>query len=189
MISNMMTMNIGDINPLIVTIFNLMGVWPIILACILLFDREKRPVPAWPFVIGTFFLGSYVLLPYLGLRRSQPVFSGTRTRFIKIIDSRITGICVLIVTLVMLIWGLTGADWADFREMWRSNMFINVMSIDFAILCLFFPFVLPDDMARRDWDCPALLEILFLLPMIGAAIYLAARPPVKEEDIRKEYDE
>ncbi len=181
MISAMMSMNIGGINPLIIAVFNLMGVWPIIFACLLLFDREKKPAPAWPFIVGSFALGSFAILPYLGLRHAQPKFIGARTRLIRIIDSRITGVIILSITAAMMLWGLVNADWPGFCEIWASSMFINVMTVDFILLCLIFPFTLPDDISRRNWNCPGWLKVVFMLPMIGAALYLAIRPPAPEE--------
>ena len=55
-------------NPLIVALFNLMGIWPLVYCCVLFADGRGQPVRAWPFAIGSMVLGAFVLLPYLALR-------------------------------------------------------------------------------------------------------------------------
>ena len=86
------------LNPLVVALFNLMGLWPIAFASLLLWDGHlrrsaardataeqehspdsqnaavrnsipARPIPAWPFVAASFGLGAFAILPYLALRQ------------------------------------------------------------------------------------------------------------------------
>lgn len=57
-------------NPIFYSLFNLMGVYPAIYAALLVpGGRSANGVPAYPFVIGSFFLGAFALLPYMALVR------------------------------------------------------------------------------------------------------------------------
>lgn len=58
----------GTVNPIFVAIFNLLGVYPALFASFLLPGAKKQPVPAWPFVYGSFALGFFAAGPYLALR-------------------------------------------------------------------------------------------------------------------------
>jgi hypothetical protein len=65
--------NWDGINPAIVALFNLMGLWPLIYACLALADGHGQRAIAWPFVLGSFGLGAFSLLPYLVWRQPNPV--------------------------------------------------------------------------------------------------------------------
>ncbi|MDJ0606727.1 MAG: DUF2834 domain-containing protein, partial [Microcystis sp. M53602_WE12] len=41
-----------DINPLIIALFNLMGVWPIIYTSLLIIDGRDQKIIAWPFAFA-----------------------------------------------------------------------------------------------------------------------------------------
>ena len=59
-------------NAYIVSLFNLMGVFPCIYACILASDGRGQKVPAWLFAALSFFVGAFALLPYFALREPNP---------------------------------------------------------------------------------------------------------------------
>ena len=53
---------------MVVVLFNLMGLWPVVYASLALSDGRDQAVSAWPFVVGSFGLGAFALMPYLALR-------------------------------------------------------------------------------------------------------------------------
>ncbi|HMV69325.1 MAG TPA: hypothetical protein PKA64_20960, partial [Myxococcota bacterium] len=55
-------------DPAIVAHFQMMGVWPLAWAVLLRRDLRARPLPAWPFVLGSMALGALALLPWFVLR-------------------------------------------------------------------------------------------------------------------------
>ena len=55
------------------------------------------------------------------------------------------------------------------------------MSLDFCLLCLLFPTLLGDDMARRGLTDKRIFWAVSLVPLLGAIAYLALRPPVIEQ--------
>lgn len=56
------------INPAVVALFNAMGLWPMVYAAVALGESHGQPRRAWPFVVGSFAVGAFALLPYLALR-------------------------------------------------------------------------------------------------------------------------
>lgn len=168
------------INPLIVALFNLMGIWPLIYSCLLFIDGTEQKIPAWPFALGSFGVGAFALLPYLALRQPQPTWNGGKNWLLKILDSRWTGAVLSLATLALLAYGLGGGDWSAFAQQWQTNRFIHVMSLDFCLLCLLFPALLGDDLARRGIQTPQWFWPVALIPLLGPLAYLCLRPPLTQ---------
>ncbi|HEY9605035.1 MAG TPA: DUF2834 domain-containing protein [Allocoleopsis sp.] len=166
------------INPLIIALFNIMGIWPFIYSCLVFIDGRQQKIPAWPFAAGSFGVGAFALLPYLALRQPNQEFTGSKSLFLKVLDSRWLGVALTLGTLVLLGFGLLQGDWGDFIQQWQTNRFIHVMSLDFCLLCLLFPTLLGDDMARRGWKNSSLFWVVALLPLLGPVLYLCIRPPL-----------
>lgn len=176
LIQHLVTGQIQGINPLIVALFNILGIFPVIYACVLLIDGRMQKIRAYPFVLGSFATGAFAVLPYLALREPNGEFKGQKTWLLQVLDSRWVGGGVTIAAILLLFFGFTQGDWADFVLQWQTSRFIHVMSLDFCLLCLLFPFILKDDMARRGWNNLSLFWAVSLVPFLGAAIYLLMRP-------------
>ncbi|MEL7141569.1 MAG: DUF2834 domain-containing protein [Cyanobacteria bacterium J06643_4] len=177
------------LNPAIVALFNLMGIWPMIYACLALPDGIGQKLPAWPFVVGSFGVGAFALLPYLALR--QPISTtlggtktteGAKTTLIKLIDSVWTGRAIALGSLILLAYGLTQGNWSDFAQQWQTSQFIHVMSLDFCMLCAVVSPLVKSDMAKRNFDNPLLFWCAALIPLLGVALYLSIRPPLPAAD-------
>ncbi|MEG4113897.1 MULTISPECIES: DUF2834 domain-containing protein [unclassified Microcoleus] len=180
LITNLSTGKIADINPLIVALFNIMGVWPLIYCCLLFADGRGQKIPAWLFATLSFGVGAFALLPYLALREPNPEFSGHKNIFLKILDSRFTGIFLTLAAVGLVVFGLTKGNWSDFIAQWQTNRFIHVMSLDFCMLCLLFPALLGDDMARRGMQNYTAFWAVTLVPLFGPLAYLCTRQPLQE---------
>ncbi|MEH2376229.1 DUF2834 domain-containing protein [Nostoc sp.] len=167
------------INALIIALFNLMGIWPLIYSAVVFIDGRGQKIPAWLFAIASFAVGAFALLPYLALREPNNQFVGKKNALIKLLDSRVTGVVLTVATVILVAYGLTTGDWDSFVQQWQTNRFINVMSLDFCLLCLLFPALLGDDMARRSWN-PQLFWLIALIPLFGPLIYLSVRPQLEE---------
>ncbi|MDX2099135.1 MAG: DUF2834 domain-containing protein [Leptolyngbyaceae cyanobacterium bins.59] len=170
------------INPTIVALFNIMGIWPLIYSGVLYSDGKGQRVPAWPFAVGSFGVGAFALLPYLVLRQPKPVWEGAKSWFIRLIESRWTGLIAFLGSLVLVIWGFTVGDWHNFVQQWQTDRFIHVMSLDFCLLHLLFPTLLGDDMARRGMQNSALFWLVTVIPLLGPALYLVVRPALPESE-------
>ncbi len=180
LIKNLSTGKWDGVNPLVVSLFNIMGVLPMIYSCLLFIDGRGQKISAASFALVSFGVGAFAILPYLFLRQSNAEFSGQKNWFIKLLDSRITGVLLLVGAVILVGYGLVNGDWADFVQQWQTNRFINVMSLDFCLLCLLPAVLIGDDMARRNMNNPALFWITALLPLFGSLIYLSLRSPLPE---------
>jgi hypothetical protein len=180
LIKNLSTGNWDGINPLVIALFNIMGIWPFIYACLLLIDGRQQKIPAWLFAAASFGVGAFALLPYLALRQPNQEFTGSKGIFLKLLDSRWFGIALTLGTLGLLSFGLVNGDWGDFIGQWQTSRFIHVMSLDFCLLCLLFPALLGDDMARRGLKNSSLFWVVALMPLVGPLLYLCVRPPLPD---------
>ena len=180
LIKNLSTGHWQGINPLVIALFNLMGIWPLIYSAVVFIDGRKQKIPAWLFATASFGVGAFALLPYLAFREPNNKFVGKKNALLKLLDSRVTGVVLTIATLLLVAYGFRGGDWGNFVQQWQANRFINVMSLDFCLLCLLFPALLGDDMARRGWKNPQMFWLIALIPLFGPLIYLCVRPPLPE---------
>jgi hypothetical protein len=185
LIKNLSTGQWEGINPLIVALFNLMGVFPLIYSCMVFIDGKGQKIPAWIFATFSFGVGAFALLPYLALREANPDFVGEKNAFLKVLDSRITGIALSVGAIVLVSYGLQGG-WNDFVQQWQTDRFIHVMSLDFCLLCLLFPALLGDDMAKRGMKNPILFWLVTLIPLFGPLAYLSVRKPLPDNS-QKEF--
>ncbi|BAY63722.1 hypothetical protein NIES22_38100 [Calothrix brevissima NIES-22] len=182
LIKNLSTGQWQGINPFIIALFNIMGIWPVIYSAVLFIDGRGQKIPAWPFASASFAVGAFALLPYLALRNSNPQFTGKKNALIKALDSRITGIVLTIAAAILIGYGLIAGDWGDFVQQWQTSRFIHVMSLDFCLLSLLFPALLEDDMARRGWK-NSLMWLIAFIPLFGPLFYLCVRPHLLEEGV------
>jgi hypothetical protein len=106
---------------------------------------------------------------------------GKKNIFLKLLDSRITGVLLTLGAAILVGFALQG-DWGDFIQQWQTSRFIHVMSLDFCMLSLLFPALLGDDMVRRGWKDNQLFWLFALIPLFGPLIYLSVRPPLAEVD-------
>ena len=171
------------VNPLVIALFNLMGIWPLIYSTVVFIDGRGQKIPAWLFATASFGVGAFALLPYLALREPNNQFVGKKNILLKLLDSRVTGFVLTVATVILVTYGIRGGDWGSFVQEWQTNRFINVMSIDFCLLSLLFPTLLGDDMVRRGWKNPQFFWLIALIPLFGPLVYLSVRPPLQEVGI------
>ncbi len=170
--------NWDGINPLVIALFNVMGVLPAIYACFLLFDGRGQKIVAYPFVAASFGVGAFAILPYLALRQPNPDWKGEKNLWLKILDSPVTGLLLALTTIVLIALGLVFGDWSDFWTQFQSDRFIHVMSLDFCLLCLLFAAVVRDDLKRRGINNSAIFTAIAFVPLLGTLVYLCFRPPL-----------
>jgi hypothetical protein len=178
LIQNLSIGNWQGINPLITVLFNLMGIWPMIYACLLCSEGRSQAVPVWPFVLGSFFLGAFALLPYLVFRNAEPEWYGQPNRIVAGLSARWMGGLLSLAAIALLTYGVSQGNWPDFVQQWQTSRFIHVMSLDFCLLSGLFPILLGDDMARRGWQNAGWYWAIALIPLLGALVYLCVRPPL-----------
>lgn len=177
----------AGINPLIVALFNLMGILPMAYACLMLIDGKNQQLPAGLFSAASFAVGAFAILPYLALRvpnltddrdRQHPQIE--RRGIIKLVDSRWLGVALTIGSIGLLVYGITQGNWQDFVHQWQTSRFIHVMGLDFCLLILLLPVLIPEDIERRNFTNPQSIKLLSLIPLFGGLIYLCIRPHLPE---------
>lgn len=178
LIQNLASGKWDGINPLVIALFNLMGIWPLVYSAVLYADGRGQKVRAFPFAAGSFAVGAFALLPYLALRRPNSTFVGEPSWLIRVMDSVWTGRVLLLGAIALLAYGFTQGNWADFVQQWQTSKFIHVMSLDFVALSALFPALLQDDLARRGLVGSHWFWAIALVPLLGPLVYLSVRPPL-----------
>lgn len=180
LLKNLFTGHWLEINPVIFSLFSLVGIWLLIYSCLMLVDGRMQKIPAWPFLVASIVTGVIGLIPYLALRESNQEFSGKKDILLKVFDSRWTGFILTLSTLILLTYGLKMGDWQDFIVQYQTSRFVNGMSLAFCLFCLLFPTLLADDITRRGVENQPILQLVSIIPLIGALFYLCWRPPLWE---------
>jgi len=173
------TGNLSAVEPLVFMVFNLLGVIPMAYALLVLFDGKEQPLPAWPFVIASFFAGAFGILFYVALRRWGHDVEGARSQLQQRLDSRVGPAILLIVAILLVIVG-AGGSVQTYLELWQTKPLVHIMTLDLVILLLVLPFLAIDDMRRRNVQGRAWNRLVALLPIFGVLIYLVARPKLSD---------
>ena len=127
-------------------------------------------------------LGGFILLPYFALRQSSKTKKFQVNWCVRLFESKIVSILLMLMTLASLVYAVAFGHWNIFLKEFNGNRFIHVMTIDFCIVSLLFPFLADDDLRRRQSSSNSqsrLYTTLSFLPLIGPSIYLYKRPPLK----------
>ncbi|CAH9116226.1 unnamed protein product [Cuscuta europaea] len=176
-------------NEVLVSLWYLMGLWPIIYSMLLLptARTQKNKVPLWPFLILSCFGGVYALFPFFILwKPPPPLVEQTELRRwpLNFLESKLTAGIAMVLGLGLIIYAGTcnGDVWKEFYQYFRQSRFIHVMSIDFMLLSAFAPFWVFNDMTTRKWyDKGSWLLPISVIPFLGPAIYIFLRPSMPAE--------
>lgn len=163
-------------------IFNSLGVWPWVYACVLLVDGQNQPFNGGLAALLSNALGGFVLLPYCALRRNH---NGTKIQqnfLIRIFESKILPALLMVVTIGLLLFAAVFGDFRLFLHEFHTNRLVHIMSIDFLIISCLFPFLVTDDLKRRKAtprnDFQRYFYLCFI-PLIGPIVYLYKRKSLK----------
>eukprot|EP00793_Prasinoderma_coloniale_P001744 PRCOL_00003549-RA len=163
-----------------------MGVWPAVYAALLVPSRGRGgdgAPPAWPFVVGSFALGAFALMPYFALTLNgepdaeQPP-EQERTLAVRVLESKAFAASLLASTAALgavaanAVVSTGGGAWDEYLQLFGSVKLVNVTSVDFLTLSLWAPFWCARDAERRGADAPGALTAV---PIIGPALYLLRR--------------
>ncbi|MBW4648284.1 MAG: hypothetical protein KME06_06235 [Kastovskya adunca ATA6-11-RM4] len=173
---------IPSINPVIVSLFSMIGIWILIYSCLVFTDGRMQRLPAWAFILASVASGTIALIPYLALREPNQSFSGEKDAWLALLDSRTTGAILTVSTVILLVFALFFGDWSAFVQEFLTNRFIHAMTLAFCLFALLFPYptLLSDDMARRGLTSNSqLFWLVALVPLFGPLAYLCLRPPLQ----------
>ncbi|KAL3801047.1 hypothetical protein HJC23_002340 [Cyclotella cryptica] len=183
-------------NELFVAIFNLLGLYFVPLACLLMPGAKGQKLPATPFIFASMLGGYGFLGPYVMTR--EPSFSVVKKSDLgwftsKVLENKIFNwVTVALILSAYINSGCIGALVSDpnglisgYGDLASQTAIASASSMDFAILTLVAASFVPEDLARRGVQggiAPyAIAASTVLLPGVGAALYCALRPPLDEE--------
>ncbi|MBE9159853.1 hypothetical protein IQ265_23900 [Nodosilinea sp. LEGE 06152] len=178
-IQSLLAGQIPAINPVLLSMFSLVGIWLLIYSSLIFIDGRMQSLPAWLFMLGSVATGVIALIPYLALRQPNQEFSGDSDPGLAIFDSRTTGVILTISAIALVLFALLWGDWAGFVQAFLTNRFVHGMSIAFGLFCVLFPYptLLQDDMARRGLSPNSqLFWLIAWVPLFGPLAYLCLRP-------------
>lgn len=181
LIQKLSALETEGINPIVVSLFNLMGILPFMYTPLLLIDGKEQKLLAWPFALFSFAVGAFSILPYLAFREPKTELSSPYNWFLKAINSRVFSVLTVIGFFLLFTSGLMAGNWNEFVSLWQNSRFIHVMSLDFCMLILLFPALLKDDLTRRGVSDSKFFQTLIWIPLLGSLTYLVSRPPLKED--------
>jgi len=124
--------------PSLMAMFTLLGLFPLTFACMLL-RHDDRKVPAWPFVLLSFALGVFALLPYYMLTSATHAGSHDLRlpeKLRRTAEWSVTHAILFVLTLSVMVWGLALGDLNVYAEAFRTSHFVRFRSADPAVrLC------------------------------------------------------
>jgi hypothetical protein len=165
------------VDPLVFMVFNLLGVWPLVMVAMLVQDNQGR-LKAWPFAFSSMVLGNSALYLYLFFRREQQGYVPQKTWLVRFAESKITAAVLLVSTIGLMLYGFSQGSFAAYVKTWQVNYLVNVMTVDFFLFAIAFAAVLADDMRRRNMKIDGRFWLYALVPVLGAVTYLVVRPPM-----------
>jgi len=151
-------------DPFIVAVFNTAGLLPILFAHLLQSDLRARPVPAWPFVLGSAAIGIFALLPWVALRQRDPNPPRLRPTLRRLLSSWALPMSGGLLLGGLGIWGVVQGSPLVYLERMQQDGFLMVMAVDFALLHALFA-GLAWSRGHRAWPAA-------LVPFCGPAIAL-----------------
>jgi hypothetical protein len=190
----------GAINPLYFVVFNALGIMPLVLASIVLPQGKNTGGGLWgagPFLLASLAAGYGSFGAYMSLR-SSPVSSKTQkelswpTRYV--FENKLYNYAVVILSASLLFTsGLAfnpnmSSIVDEYMQLASTSKLVAVSSLDLAILTVCAASLIPQDYRLRysdDDESSSTANLVaastLLVPLIGAALYCAIRPPLQEE--------
>lgn len=184
------------VNQVFFSTFNVIGIYTFFLQCLLIpGGRSGNKIPAWPFVVVGYFLGSFALLPYFALWRPDPdlklppkkdELDGLSKLAMRGAETTILPLGALAASIYLVYNAATadGATWVAFLGLFDESRLVHVSTIDLMILAALTPFWMSNDAQLRGWkDRDTLIPILSFLPVLGPALYLVLRPKAGDDEV------
>jgi hypothetical protein len=176
------------LHPMLEALFNLTVGWGLLFWGFALDGRGQR-LPILPFLLGIAFLTNVFYLPWLALRRpNREPLTLPLSRLERMAENRWWSLMLGAIALVSIIWAIAGRPdfgdwptrWASLMEILQGDRLAYSFLIDLAVFWLFQGWLVPDDMARRQWSNPAIGWLARLVPFVGLVVYMVCRPSVKQ---------
>ena len=183
------------LNPFYYAIFNLFALIPIVLACTIAPRASSKGIPAGPPLFLSTFIAYFVMGPYLALRKAPKVAIASSDELgwasRNLWENKVLNYVTVAFGFLCLASGAPGLEdpAANFQGMLDyigSSRFASVSMADLSLITLILTKEVADDYRIRcdpeDSDKATLIGAsTAFLPILGAAIYCAARPSLLDE--------
>jgi len=132
--SSVFSGDLGAIDPLVLAVFNSLGLFPMMFLTILLLnDRQKWP--AWPFVLLSFGIGAFALLPYFALgNRKTDRRLRTPAWLVRFLSSRFWLIVFMLFWVGNALTLLQGFSLTAYQDAFFASSLVSVMTVDWFVL-------------------------------------------------------
>ncbi len=146
--------------------FSLLGVFPMAFA-VLLLRNDRGSVPAWPFVLGSFALGAFSLLPYFIMNKKMKRSNRTPDKLARFFQSKGLVVILILITFFLMGYGLLAGDPTIYKIAFLQSNFVHVMTIDFVMLTLLSVIALRERNHRK--------AFIGLIPIVGPLLIVMNR--------------
>ena len=130
-IADLLAMRWANTDLSVVALFNLMGLWPLVIGAQLADRLFTRPVPLILGVVGSMFLGAFWLLPLLMVASDEREALTPLGRFLR---HPWLMVGVAAVGSSMFLVAFTLGRPPAFLDAWMTDGFVHIMTADFVIL-------------------------------------------------------
>jgi hypothetical protein len=168
-----------QVDPLVFTVFNLLGVWPLVMVAMLVQDDQGR-LKAWPFAFSSLVLGNSALYVYLFFRREQTGTVAPMTRLVRFAESKVLAVFLLVSTIALFAYGIIQGSFEAYTQAFETRPFVSFMTVDFFLFSIAFAAIVPDDLRRRGMPTGGFSWLYALVPALGAVLYLTVRAPLTD---------
>ncbi|MGP4068541.1 hypothetical protein [Halobacillus sp. B29] len=171
----------NDPDPLLLTVFSLLGLFPITFM-ILLLTHDNSRIPAWPFAAGSFILGAFALLPFFFLSTAEKNRSDRIPSTLKrVLNAVYFHVLLMVSTTMLIIFGLLQGDFTFYAQAFKTSQFVHVMTIDLFVLTGLSIYTLHWDQQKTGVQNKSFLW--GALPVIGVMVYLVQNKDQRRQKI------
>jgi len=171
LINDLIFFQYTTLEPLLIIVFYLMGIWPVVQATLLYGDGNEKRIPDWPFLLLSFFTGAYILSVYILMRESRKA-KKYQNSLTKLFDSTSWGICLVILTITLFIMGILLGDPQGYIELFQKYLFVRVMTIDFLLFTMITPITVYIHSVNNSIEVSPFVLVLGMIPILGALYYI-----------------
>ncbi|NJK89850.1 MAG: hypothetical protein HC923_10935 [Myxococcales bacterium] len=139
LVSDLMSLRGPD--PILVAIFQAMGLLPLFYARVLLRGLAHQRLTPWPFVLASFVVGGFVLLPAAALRRYGSSTEADPRWLRRFTEGRVVVVVLGFAAACLIVYAVGFGDLSTAVGIWRSDRFVFTYVLDFAVTLVGYPLV------------------------------------------------
>ena len=113
--------NTGLVDPMVFMVFNLLGIWPLVMVAMLVQDNQGR-LKAWPFAFSSMVLGNSALYLYLFFRRDQQGYVPQKSLLVRFAESKILAAVLLLSTIGLMLYGFSQGSFAAYTRSMEGQL-------------------------------------------------------------------